>query len=259
MFLYGNHDPGVCCSMSAARRLWLTGFPDQALAAAEDSLRLARQGGHPYTIGIANYYGAVLHYWRGEYDSARQLAAEVVTLTEQRGILSYFSVGSKLLVHVVGGVGPGLAELGDEVVRLRTGGVLARRVFHASLLAEAYGSAGSPERGLDVLTDALKAVDAGAERFYESALHRLRGELLLAIDADAEDAEACLRRAVGAAQAIGARSLELRAATSLARWLAECGTPAEARAVLAPVLGAFTEGHATRDLRCASALLAQLE
>ena len=257
-FLYGNHDPGVCCSMSAARRLWLIGFPDQALAAAEDSVRLARQGGHPYTIGIANYYAAVLHYWRGENDLTRQLAAEVVALSDQRGIFSYFSVGSKLLLHVVSGVGPALPELVDEVARLRTGGVLARRVFHASLLAEAHGDAGYPERGLDVLTEALKAIDAGAERFYESALHRLRGELLLAVDADTEDAEACFRRAVDAARAIGARSLELRAATSLARWLAERGAPAEARAVLVPVVGAFTEGHATRDLRDATARLAQI-
>jgi hypothetical protein len=173
-------------------------------------------------------------------------------------MFAYFTVGSKLVAHLAGATGPGLSALAGEMARLQTGGVRARRVFHMSLLAEAYGKAGEPDRGLEVLADALKAVEAGAERFYESALHRLRGELLLAVDPGALDAEACFRRALAAARAIGARSLELRAATSLARWLSGRGAPAEAHTVLAPVLGAFTEGHDTRDLRTAGALLAEI-
>jgi hypothetical protein len=132
------------------------------------------------------------------------------------GIFTFFTVGSRLLTYLVGGADPGLAELREELARLQAGGVLARRVFLASLLAEAYRSAGQPDRGLDVLAVALKAVEAGAERSYESALHRLRGELLLAVGLGAEDADACFHRAVATAQAIGARSLELGAATSLA-------------------------------------------
>jgi adenylate cyclase len=257
-FLYGDHDPGVCCRTIEAGRLWLTGFPDQGLAAVEDAVRLARQGAHPHTIGRAIYYVAVLHYWRGEHDAARARAAEVVALSEQHGMFTFFTVGSRLLTYLAAGAGPGLAELNEELVRLQTGGVLTRRVFLASLVAEAYGSTGQPARGLEVLDAALKAVEGGAERFYESALHRLRGELLLAVDPGAEDAEACFRRAVGAAQAIGARSLELRAATSLARWLAARGAVTEARAALAPVLDGFTEGHDTRDLGTARTLLAEI-
>lgn len=257
-FLYGDHDPGVCCRTIEAVRLWLTGFPDQALAATEDAVRLARHGAHPHTIGRAIYHAAILYYWRGEHDTARARAAEVLAMSDPPGIFTFFTVGSKLLTYLVAGAGPGLAELREELARLQTGGVLTRRVVLASLLAEAYGRAGQPDRGLDVLADALKAVEAGAERHAESALHRLRGELLLAVSPGAEDAEACFRRAVATAQAIGARSLELRAATSLARLLADRGTRAEARAALAPVLGAFTEGHATGDLRTATALLTEI-
>ena len=258
-FLYGNHDPGVCCRTTAARRLWLIGFPDQGLATIEDAVRLARENAHPYTMGQAIYYAAVLHYWRGEHDSALARAAEVVALSDKPGIFMHFTVGSKLLTYLVGGAGRGLAELSEEVARLQTGGVLYRRVFLTSLRAEAYGSAGQPDRGLEVLADALKTVEAGAERYYESALHRLRGELFLAVGAGTEDAEACFRRAVAAAQAIGARSLELRAVMSLARSLVDRGASAEARAALAPVLGAFTEGHDTRDLRAARTLLAEID
>ena len=254
-FLYGDHDPGVCCRTIEASRLWLTGFPDQALAAIEDAVRLARQGAHPHTMGRAICFAAVLHYWRGEIDAARARAAEVVALSNQHGIFTFFTVAAKLLAHLVDGACPGLTELGAELARLQTGGVLTRRVLLALLMAEAYGGAGQPERGLDVLADALKAVEAGAERHYESEVHRLRGELLLAVDRGAEGAEACFRRAVASAQAIGERSFELRAATSLARRLADRGASVEAYAALAPVLGAFTEGHDTRDLRTARALL----
>ena len=257
-FLYGDHDPGVCCRTIEAGRLWLTGFPDQALPAIEDAVRLARQGAHPHTMGRAICYAAVLHYWRGEIDAARARAAEVVALSDQHGIFTFFTVVAKLLAYLVAGGRPGLAELGAELARLQTGGVLTRRVLLALLVAEAYGGAGQPDRGLDVLAEALKAVEAGAERQYESEVHRLRGELLLAVSPGAEDAEACFRRAVATAQAIGARSLELRAATSLARRLADRGASVEARAALAPVLGAFTEGHDTRDLRTARALLAEI-
>jgi DNA-binding SARP family transcriptional activator len=256
--LYGDHDPGVCCRTIDACRLWLTGFPDQGLAAIEDAVRLARQGAHPHTMGRAIWYAAVLHFWRGETDAARARAAEVVALSDQLGIFTFFTVGARLLAYLVAGAGPGLAELGAELARLQTGGVLTRRVFLALLVAEAYERAGEPNRGLGVLADTVKAIEAGAERLYEPSLHRLRGELLLAAGRGAEDAEACFRRAVASAQAIGARSLELRAATSLARRLADRSARVEARAALAPVLGAFTEGHDTRDLRTASALLAEL-
>lgn len=257
-FLYGDHDPGVCCRTIEAGRLWLTGFPDQGLAAVEDAVRLARQGGHPHTIGRAIGFAAVLHYWRGDIDAARARASEVVALGDQHGIFTFFTVAAKLLAHLVADVSSDLAELGAELARLQTGGVLTRRVLLALLVAEAYRGAGQPDRGLDVLAGALKAVEAGAERQHESEVYRLRGELLLAVDPGAEDAEACFRRAVAASQVIGARSRELRAATSLARRLADRGASVEARAVLAPVLGAFTEGHDTRDLRTASALLAEI-
>jgi hypothetical protein len=249
-------DAGVVVAVEEG--LWLTGFPDQALVAIEDAVGLARQVGHPHTMGRAICYAALVHYWRGEIEAARAQAAEVVALSEEHGIFTFFTVGAKLLAYLVAGAGPGLAELGREVARLQTGGVLTRRALLALLLAEAFGGAGQPDQGLDVLADALKATDAGAERLYESALHRLRGELLLAVGAGAGDAEACFRRAVASAQAFGARSLELRAATSLARRLADRGAPVEARAALAPVLSAFTEGHDTRDLRTARALLAEI-
>jgi DNA-binding SARP family transcriptional activator len=257
--LYGNHDPGACCRVIAALQLWLVGFPDQSLAAIEVALRLARLTGHPQAIGHACYFAAIVHYWRGEPNAAHALAAEGAALGDRHGIVTYFTVGARLLAYLGGNTGTERDELEEELARLRSSGVFASRALLAWLLAEAYGSAGHPARGLEIVADGLKAVDAGAERCYESALYRLRGELFLAAGLGGEEADACFRHAISAAQAIGARSLELRGATSLARRLADRGARAEARAILAPVLGAFIEGHDTRDLRSASTLLAEID
>jgi adenylate cyclase len=110
-------------------------------------------------------------------------------------------------------------------------------VFLAALLAEAYGRAERADRALEVVREALKAVEARAA---------------------AADAEACFRRAVATARAVGARSLELRAATSLARRLADRGARTEAREALAPVLASFSEGHDTHDLRTAAGLVSEI-
>ena len=122
-------------------------------------------------------------------------------------------------------------------------------------------------------------VDATGERFYEAELHRLRGELLLLQEAGegrpspAEsaaarphdpnssglaEAEACFRRALDVARRQGAKSLELRAALSLARLMRDRGEPAEGRRLLTATFGGFTEGWDTPDLLDARAFLEEL-
>jgi predicted ATPase len=99
-------------------------------------------------------------------------------------------------------------------------------------------------------------VDRTGERWFEAELHRLRGQCLIAHQQGAgAAAEACFRRALDAAQKQQAKLWELRAATSLARLWRDGGKPAEARDLLAPVCGWFTEGFETADLKDARALL----
>jgi predicted ATPase len=97
-------------------------------------------------------------------------------------------------------------------------------------------------------------------RFYEAELYRLRGELLLApsIDNQAE-AETCFHQALDIARRQQAKSLELRAATSLSRLWQQQGKGAAARELLAPIYNWFTEGFDTADLRDAKDLLEELE
>ena len=115
------------------------------------------------------------------------------------------------------------------------------------------------DEGLYLLAEALAVVDTTGGRDYEAESHRLHGELLLQQPApDAPAAEACFQRALDVARRQQAKSLELRAATSLARLWQQQGKRAEARELLAPIYGWFTEGFDTADLQEAEVLLEEL-
>ena len=126
-------------------------------------------------------------------------------------------------------------------------------------LAKAEQTFGRPHEALGVLADALALVEKTEERYLEAELHRLRGEILIAqAPGDTGPAERAFEKGLAVARAQGARSLELRAATSLARlWQVE-GKTAEARELLAPVYDWFTEGLDTPDLVDAKTLLEEL-
>jgi predicted ATPase len=138
--------------------------------------------------------------------------------------------------------------------------------YHLGVLAEAYGKCGQAEEGLGVLNEAFALVaDNTGDPFYEAELYRLKGELMLqrpgvqGIPSSVEtEAERCFLRAIDIARDQQAKSLELRATTSLARLLARQGRRDEAQALLAEIYGWFTEGFDTADLKEANALLEQL-
>src|SRR5262249_26777140 len=134
------------------------------------------------------------------------------------------------------------------------------RSYWLALLAEAHGIMGQPEAGLTALAEALTVVDKTEERWYESECYRLKGELLLQQYSDHQaEAEDCFQQAISLARSQQAKSLELRAATSLARLWQQQGKREEARQLLGDVYGWFTEGFDTTDLKDAKALLEVLE
>ena len=109
------------------------------------------------------------------------------------------------------------------------------------------------------MREALAETEKTEVRWYEAELNRLEGELVLAsAEPDASAAEASFRKAIARARGQDAKAWELRAATSLARRLARQGKREEARGLLAPIYGWFTEGFDTPDLKEAKALLDSL-
>ena len=141
----------------------------------------------------------------------------------------------------------------------RSTGAEIKVPYYLGVLGTAYARAGRPIEALPLLAEAFDLVERTEERWFEAELHRRNGEVLLRLpDSDPTKAEACFHKAITVAQAQGAKSWKLRAATSLARLWRDQGKRAQAHDLLAPVYGWFTEGFETADLNDAKALLDEL-
>jgi predicted ATPase len=125
------------------------------------------------------------------------------------------------------------------------------------LLAEAHAVLGQLVEGLNCLAEAAQIIETTEERYHEAELHRLRGDLLNATG-DPSAAERNYHQALDVARKQSAKLFELRASTSLARLWRDQSKRAEARNLLAPIYGWFTEGFDTPDLKDARTLLEEL-
>jgi predicted ATPase len=153
----------------------------------------------------------------------------------------------------------GIARIRDGLAAAEATGARDAIPFHLALLAEALALAGKIEEGLAALDDALAQALAFDVRGWNAEIHRLSGELTSRLPyPDPAKAEDSFRTALAIAREQGTRGYELRAATSLARLWREQGRRGEARDLLAPLYGWFTEGFDTADLKDAKALLDEL-
>jgi predicted ATPase len=256
-FLYGGHDPCVCCRCYATWCLWVRGYPDQALRSSQEALTLARQLSHPTSLAHARIHIGQFHQFRRDGSETQAMAEALQGLATEQG-LPFYLAGASLLR------GWALAERGhaeEGLAQIRYGVTAppsARfwRIYFLALLAEAYGKGGKAAEGLAVLAEALGAVADTGVHFYEPEMHRLKGELLLAGTPESPvDAESCFRQAITLARRQGAKSWELRAVLSLSRLYHQQGKKNEARQMLAEIYNWFTEGFDTADLKEAKALL----
>jgi predicted ATPase len=151
----------------------------------------------------------------------------------------------------------GLRALQDGIDATRATGAGLWRSFFLTLLADAYAIGGQPRAGLKPLAEAAELIGTTQERWAEAETHRLRGRLMQSLGDDAAS-EDCYRHALDVARRQSAKLWELRAAMSMARLWRDQGKRDEARKLLAPVYGWFTEGFDTRDLKEAKALLEEL-
>jgi TOMM system kinase/cyclase fusion protein len=268
-FRYGQ-DPGVICRAYAAVTLWWLGYPDQALQRSHEALTLARELAHPFSLGFALYFAALLHQLRREWHLTHERAEAVIALIAEQGFALWGALGTFMRgwalaqrSHEPGaGRGPaeeGMAQIQQGLAALRAIPAEVFRPYGLALLAEASAKVGQREAGLTLLAEALTLTNDKEERRWDAELYRLKGELLLARAAEHDmEAETCFQQALAVARRQEAKSWELRAAMSLSRLWQQQGKPAEARALLAPVYGWFTEGFDTADLQEAKALLEAL-
>ena len=161
------------------------------------------------------------------------------------------------MLAVGGSIEEAISRMQWGLATKRATGAEIKVPYYLGLLAEAHRRANRTADGISLLNGALAVVERTDERWYEAELYRLMAEALIT-KSDRHDAERWLCRALRTAQKQGARHWELRAATSLARLWRDQDKRADARDLLAPIYGCFTEGFDTRDLREAAALLADL-
>jgi class 3 adenylate cyclase/predicted ATPase len=255
-FLYGGHDPGVCCHMHSALTLWMLGYPRAALDRGRRGLALAKDLAHPMTIANALPFLGILHQLRGEVEEVYALAESMTELSAMHGLPQWLAVGRILEGWVQAERGRGVAQLQSAVDDYRSKGSDFWEPHFLMLLATAFLNHGAIEDGLRIVGDALKLVDQTGRHIWNAELHRLRGELLLARDpGDASEAEAFFERALVIARNQNAKSWELRAAASLGRLGRRQGKRDEAVQLLKGIHEWFTEGFDTADLREAKILL----
>jgi predicted ATPase len=278
-------DPELSGLLYTAQIVWYQGYPDQALQRIHQALSLAHKLASPHSLAFALNFAATVRYLRGESLAAREQAEAAIALCGEHGFLLWLAHGMILRGWALtrqGQAKEGSAQILQGLATWQAIGAELARTFFLALLAETYEHEGQAEEGLRVVAEALTQMDHTGERFYEAELYRLKGQLTLQRGSVASrqpavptppsltpntqhlppsaqaDAEACFMTAIDIARRQKAKSLELRATTSLARLLHRQGRNEEARQRLAQIYGWFTEGFDTADLQEAKVLLEEI-
>jgi predicted ATPase len=265
---HGSHayrygvDPGVALGIYTAWTSWFLGYPTAALEGAEAACTRALASGHPYTLAQALVFACYVHQSRRDPERTIERAQSALTVTGEQGFPVWAALMTMLrgwsLAELGDGRG-GLGELRRGLAAYRSTGAEVAETYLLSLLAEAEGAVGHSDQALATVDQALQLAGTTGVRCWEPELHRLKGQLHLQRQrANRRAAEESFCKAIEVAQEQDAKSWQLRAATSLARLWAEQRKRAQARDLLAPVYGWFTEGFDTADLKKAKALLDEL-
>jgi predicted ATPase len=242
------------------------GYSDQSLTRSREALVAAQSIGHPYSLAFCLYFSCLLHLLRDEPEMVAKKSRDLTELAAEQGFTWWSAAGTFFQ-------GWAMSEDDSEddspearVTRMREG-FQARKPASAMLLipfflgqiAWALARLNRAAEGLPLLAEAIARIEETGERWYEAEVHRLRGELLLTMPGRAQgEVEACFQRAIAVAKEQSARLWELRATMSLARQWRDQDRRADARNLLAPIYGWFTEGFDSADLRKAKAFFDQL-
>jgi predicted ATPase len=279
-FFY-SQNPGVIMGCHAAWALWFLGQPDQALNRIKEALTLARELTEPHGLAHALFFAAILHQLRREEPMAQEYAEAVISFSREHGLVMYQAMATIVQAWALlkqGRTEQTVEQMRQGLAALQTTGTERVRPHFLALLAEAMDTDRRAEEGLRLLEEAQAIIDRNSERYYQAELYRLQGELLLkqskgrcipqmltggtaVVEAESPavtDAEGCFNESIKIAQRQKAKSLELRAAISMARLYQNQGRLKEARSLLAQIYDNFTEGFDTMDLREAKVLLNEL-
>jgi len=259
--LHGE-DLGVFTRIWMAWALWIVGYPDRAKAMSYEALGLGREAAHPFSLAYAFLWTAILHVMRREPETAGQLASEAIAIAEEQGF-AFVLAGGKLIAAWaqlqapldVDAMAAAAESFKDAVAGVGTTGNMANAPMMMGYLADAYGRAGLIEQAMANVETGLALSQATRQTQWDSELHRIKGELLLEHHHDVDEAERAFQRALEIARSQQSRSLELRAALSLAKMCADRSQKNRSRELLEPIYASFSEGFESPDLVEARRLL----
>ena len=257
-----GHDTAVMILAYRSRTLWLLGYPEAAFSDVDDVLRNAREMGQAGELMYALFHASIPYTLCGNRAAATAQAQELVALAEEKGSLfwkTYGMVNQGCVLALTGRASDATEMLTSGIAALRTTGTTLWMPFYLPHLARAYAELGQFEAAWRCIGEAMAAAETTKETWCEAEIYRTAGEIaLMSPEPDAAKAQAHFERAIAIARAQKAKSWELRAATSMARLWRDHGRRQQARDLLAPVYGWFTEGFYTADLKEAKALLDEL-
>jgi predicted ATPase len=211
---------------------------------------------------LALFYASVTHTACGNYVAAKAQYDELIALADDKGVPLYGAFGTSgqgCLFALVGEASDAVHKITSGISAMRSTGIRAHLPFYLSFLASAHAELGQLDDGWRCIEDAIMAVETTGERWCEAEVNRVAGEIAsLSPEPEKAKAEEYFDRALEVSRKQQAKSWELRAAMSMARLWRSRGKPQQARELLAPVYGWFTEGFDTRDLKEAKALLEEL-
>jgi class 3 adenylate cyclase/predicted ATPase len=256
-----GQDTGVTIRSHRSLVMWMLGYPEAARADADQAVSDARQIGHTVTLMFALFLTTVTQTLLGEYAKADALGDELVASAQETGASLWKSSGMAMRAW-----SRAMTDSPSEAAHNLVTGLTAWRSSASmmvpmllSVLARTYAALLRFDEGSRCISEAMLMVETTKETWFEAEINRLAGEIaLVSPEQNATKAKAYFERALAVAREQQAKSWELRAAMSMARLWRDQGKPQQARELLAPVYGWFTQGFDTMDLKEAKALLDEL-
>ena len=251
----------ILCYRSLAA--WVLGYPAAAISDSDQAVSDARDIGQAGSLMYALLLASFAHTsCGGNYATATTLVNEVTALADEKGLLLYKAIGTLIQAEIFALNDNATAALQSNIYGLNALRPTKQTLFvptYSSWLARTYAKLGQFDDAWRCIGEATMAAETTKEKWYEAEIHRSAGEIaMLSPERHAAKAEAYFERALEVAQSQQAKKWELRAAMSMARLWRNQGKPQQARELLAPIYGWFTEGFATLDLKEAKALLEEL-
>jgi predicted ATPase len=252
-----GQDIRVACLSYRPVALWLLGYPNAAAADIDAALKSAGESGQAATLMYALSATSAALICSGSYMKASAILDELMSLADEKGSAlwkPYAIVGQGQILALTGHASKAVETIASGLAGLRTVGSTFWMPSVLLAFAKAYSDLGQSDDAWRCVNEGLTTIEQTKESWFEAEACRIAGEIALASPSH-DTKKAYFDRALSIAHHQRAKSWELRAAMSMARLWRDQGKRREARDLLAPVYGWFTEGFDTRDLKEAKALL----